>query len=170
MDGLDLDGCLWALEASGDFLAAVVDEEAEVDGHVEVDAQDVGLESGAEADGGLQVGEALDQGAARLLRWLSELQVDQPVQHVGAHAQLQRVDRAPPSTSAAAASSSRSAASATTAASTSATPSSAAPPTASAPTTSAWSSTTASPTSPAASARTRAGSTLAATGVGEGEE
>ena len=84
-----------ALEAGGDVLAAVVDEEAEVDGHVEVDAQDVGLERRAEAHRRLQVGEALDQRAARLLRRRPQLQVDQPVEHVGAHAQLQRVDGAP---------------------------------------------------------------------------
>lgn len=84
-----------ALEAGGDVLAAVVDEEAEVDGHVEVDAKDVGLERRAEAHRRLQVGEPLDQRAARLLRRRAQLQVDQPVEHVGAHAQLQRVDRAP---------------------------------------------------------------------------
>ena len=56
-------------------LAAVVEEETEVDGHVEVDAQDVGLDGGAEADGGVQVDEALQQRAALVvLRGDVELQ------------------------------------------------------------------------------------------------
>ena len=42
-------GSSGALEARGDVLAAVVDEEAEVDGQIEVNPQDVGLERGAEA-------------------------------------------------------------------------------------------------------------------------
>ena len=92
---------LGALEAGGDPPAAVVDEKAEVDGHVEVDAQDVGPQRRAQAHRRLQVGEALDQTAARLLRRRPQLQVDEPVQHVRAHTQLQRVDRAPPSTPAA---------------------------------------------------------------------
>ncbi|CAD6269794.1 unnamed protein product [Miscanthus lutarioriparius] len=56
-------------------LAAVVEEETEVDGHVEVDAQDVGLDGGAEADGGVQVDEALQQRTALVvLRGDVELQ------------------------------------------------------------------------------------------------
>jgi len=46
----------------------VVEEETEVDGHVEVDAQDVGLDGGAEADGGVQVEEALQQRTALVVR------------------------------------------------------------------------------------------------------
>ena len=94
-----VDKDLVALESSGDALAAVVDEEAEVDGHVEVDAQDVGLERRAEAHRRLQVGEAIDERAAGLLRRRAQHQVDEPVQHVRAHPQLQRIDRAPPSMS-----------------------------------------------------------------------
>ena len=40
-------------------LATVVEEEAQVDGHVKVDAKDVGLDGGAEADSGIQVNEPL---------------------------------------------------------------------------------------------------------------
>ena len=47
MDGAH--GSSGALEARGDVLATVVDEEAEVDGQVEVDSQDVSLERGAKA-------------------------------------------------------------------------------------------------------------------------
>ena len=105
---IDGDGVAWmdlgALEASGDALAAVVDEEAEVDGHVEVDAQDVGPQRRAQAHRRLQVGEALDERAAGLLRRRPKLEVDEPVQDVRAHTKLQGVDRAASSTSTAAAS------------------------------------------------------------------
>uniref|UniRef100_A0A8R7QM40 Uncharacterized protein n=1 Tax=Triticum urartu TaxID=4572 RepID=A0A8R7QM40_TRIUA len=83
-----------ALEAGGDVLAAVVDEQAEVDGDVEVDAQDVGLERRAQAHGCIQVRQPLEQRAARLLRRRHRPQVDQPAQHVRARPKLQRVNRA----------------------------------------------------------------------------
>ena len=82
-----------ALEAAGHVLAAVVKDEAEVDGEVEVDAEHVGLDGGAEADCGLEVDEALEEGAARQRGRRANLGLDQ-AQHVGAHAQLQRVDGA----------------------------------------------------------------------------
>lgn len=71
----------------------MVEDEAEVDGQVDVDAQDVGLESGAEAVGSLQVDEAIKQRAAVLrLRWgHPNLDALDETQHVGAHAELQRV-------------------------------------------------------------------------------
>jgi len=47
MDGYH--GSSGALEARGDILATVVGNEAEVDGQVEVDPQDVSLERGAKA-------------------------------------------------------------------------------------------------------------------------
>jgi len=47
MDGYH--GSSGALKARGDILATVVDKEAEVDGQVEVDPQDVSLERGAKA-------------------------------------------------------------------------------------------------------------------------
>jgi len=88
--------CSWlcALEAGGHGAAAVVDKEGEVDGDVEADAEDVGVDGEADADGGLQVGQAGDEGAAGLLGRLPHLRVDEPVQHVRAHAQLHRVHRA----------------------------------------------------------------------------
>jgi hypothetical protein len=48
-----------AHESRGPGLAAVVEDEAEVDGQVELDAEDVALDGGAETDGGLEVDEAL---------------------------------------------------------------------------------------------------------------
>jgi hypothetical protein len=84
---------LEALEPGGHGLAAVVEDEAEVDGQVEVDAEDVALDGGAQAHGGLEVDEPLQQRAAGLRGRHAHLGLDQ-VQHVGAHAQLQRVARA----------------------------------------------------------------------------
>lgn len=48
-------------EAGGDFLPTVVDEQTEVDGQVETDEpEDVGLEDGAKAKSGLEVGQPLN--------------------------------------------------------------------------------------------------------------
>ena len=81
---------LEALEAGGHGLAAVVEDEAEVDGQVQVDAEDVALDGGAEAQGGLKVDEPFKQRAAGLRGRHADLGLDE-AQHVGAHAQLQRV-------------------------------------------------------------------------------
>jgi hypothetical protein len=74
-------------------LAALVEDEVETDGHVEVDAQDVGLDRRAEADGGVEVDEPLQQRAALVV--LGQADLDE-AQHVGAHPELERVDRAAP--------------------------------------------------------------------------
>uniref|UniRef100_J3M089 Uncharacterized protein n=1 Tax=Oryza brachyantha TaxID=4533 RepID=J3M089_ORYBR len=76
--------------ATGDALATVVDEEAQLHRDVDDDAEHVGLERRAEADGGLEVGEAVDEAAARLGRHLADLAAD-GAQHVGACAELERV-------------------------------------------------------------------------------
>lgn len=84
---------LSALEALGGGLAAVVEEEAELDGDVEDDAEDVGLERGAEAHGGLEVGQATEEAAALVAAatgGLADADAHQ-AQHVGAGAQLQSV-------------------------------------------------------------------------------
>ena len=85
-----------ALELLGDVLATVVEEQAEVDGDVEVDAEDVGLEGGAKADGGLEVEEAADESTALawLLGELADADGDEAVEHVGAGGQFQGVDGA----------------------------------------------------------------------------
>jgi hypothetical protein len=83
-----------ALEAGGHGPAAVVEDEAEIDRQVEVDAEDVALDSSAEAGGGLQVDEPLQQRAAWLRGRRAHLSLDE-AQHVGAHAQLERVAGAP---------------------------------------------------------------------------
>uniref|UniRef100_K4AFU9 Uncharacterized protein n=1 Tax=Setaria italica TaxID=4555 RepID=K4AFU9_SETIT len=74
-------------------LAALVEDEVEADGHVEVNAEDIGLNRGAEADGGVEVDEPLQQGAALVV--LGQADLDE-AQNVSAHPQLQRVDRAAP--------------------------------------------------------------------------
>ena len=81
---------LEALESSGHALAAVVEDEAEIDGQVQVDAEDVAPDGGAEAQGGLKVDEPFKQRAAGLRGRHADLGLDE-AQHVGAHAQLQRV-------------------------------------------------------------------------------
>ena len=88
-----MDGSDGAGEVGGALLAALVEEEGQVDGHVELDAENVGPDGGAEAHGGVEVGEPAQERAALLVRWHADLELQQ-VQHVGAHAQLQRVDRA----------------------------------------------------------------------------
>jgi hypothetical protein len=74
-------------------LAAIVEDEVEAKGHVEVDAEDVGLDGGAEAQCGVEVHQALQQRAALLV--LGQADLDE-AQHVGAHLEFQRVDRAAP--------------------------------------------------------------------------
>jgi len=81
---------LEALESGGHGLAAVVEDEAEVDGQVEVDAEDAALDGGAEAQCGLEVDEPLQQRAAWLRGRHAHLGLDQ-AQNIGAHAQLERV-------------------------------------------------------------------------------
>ncbi|CAD6262769.1 unnamed protein product [Miscanthus lutarioriparius] len=81
---------LEALESGGHGLAAVVEDEAEVDGQVEVDAEDPALDGGAEAECGLEVDEPLQQRAAWLRGRHAHLGLDQ-AQNIGAHAQLERV-------------------------------------------------------------------------------
>ena len=90
---MDIDRSDGAGEVGGACLAALVEEDDEVDGHVEVDAQDVGFDGGAEADGRVEVGEPGQQWAALVGGRHAEFELEQ-VQHVGAHTQLQRVDRA----------------------------------------------------------------------------
>ena len=79
-----------AYEAAGEVLATVVDNEAELDRDVEGDAEHVGLDGGAEAGGGLEVGEAAEEAAARLGRRLPHLGFHE-AGHVGAHRELERV-------------------------------------------------------------------------------
>lgn len=82
--------CLSAGVATGDALATVVDKEAQLHRDVDDDAEHVGLDGRAEADGGLEVGEAADEAAARLGGHLADLAAD-GAQHVGAGPELERV-------------------------------------------------------------------------------
>ena len=79
-----------AYEATGEVLATVVDNEAELDRDVYGDPEHVGLDGGAEADGGLQVGEAAEDAAAWLGGRVADLGADE-AQHVGARRELERV-------------------------------------------------------------------------------
>ena len=72
-------------------LATVVEEEAQVDGQIEVDAEDIGLDSSAETDCGVKVDEPLQQRAALVAPRDRDVEL-QEVQHIGAHLQLQCVD------------------------------------------------------------------------------
>nr|GMD75058.1 hypothetical protein Pyn_06004 [Ipomoea batatas] len=54
-----------ALVSSRDILAAVIEQQAEGDGNVEVDSEDVGFNGGAEASGGFEVDKTADERAAR---------------------------------------------------------------------------------------------------------
>ena len=79
--------------ALGHALATVVDEGAELDRDIDDDAEHVGLDGGAEADGGLEVYKAIEEGAAWLSRHLANLAFDE-AEHIGAHAELERIQRA----------------------------------------------------------------------------
>jgi hypothetical protein len=74
-------------------VVAVVEEEREVEGDVEHDAEDVGPDGEAEADGGVGVDEPLQQRAALLVVGHADVKPQQ-VQHARAYLKIQRVDRA----------------------------------------------------------------------------
>ena len=78
----------WASELGRARLAAVVEEEADVHRHVEVDAEYVCPDGGAEADGGVEVGQPLEQRAALVARRNADLEAEQAAENVGAHPQL----------------------------------------------------------------------------------
>jgi hypothetical protein len=82
-----------ALEVGWAVLVALVEDEAEVDGQVELDAEDVALDDGAEAEGGVEADEAVQQRAALLVLRDADLH---EVEHVGAQADLERVTGALP--------------------------------------------------------------------------
>lgn len=81
------------MESGGDFLPTVVQQEAEVNRKVEVDSKNVGFNSRAEADGGLEVGKVFEQSAARRFRRLADVEVDE-AENVSADAELEGVGRA----------------------------------------------------------------------------
>lgn len=83
----------WALEAGRDGLLACTDDGAQSDRDVNMDPQDVSLDGCAEAQGGLQVGQALQHGAARARGWSPDDHFDEPDQ-VSACSELQGVNGA----------------------------------------------------------------------------
>lgn len=80
-----------ALEATRGLPGANVEKQAERDRNVEVNTQNVCSNGGAEADGGLKVGEPLDESAAWSHRRLTNRHVQQTVEHIGAHPKFQCV-------------------------------------------------------------------------------
>jgi hypothetical protein len=80
-----------ALEVIWAVLAALVEDEGEVNRQVELDAEHVGFDGSAQADGGVQIDEPAQQRAARLI--VRQANLDE-AQHVGAHVELERVDGA----------------------------------------------------------------------------
>ncbi|WVZ26378.1 hypothetical protein V8G54_004922 [Vigna mungo] len=87
--------CLIAEEILRSFLSTVVEKQIQLDGDIEVDAQDVSFESSAKADGSFKISKALDEVAAWCLWWLPKLHADQ-TQHISAHTKLKGVYRATP--------------------------------------------------------------------------
>ena len=80
---------LGASEVLGASLAAVVEDELQANGHAQVDdVEDVGLDGSAEAQCRVEVHQPLKQRAALRVRGQADLD---EVQHVGAHAELERV-------------------------------------------------------------------------------
>ena len=75
---------IWAGEICRADLATVVEEEAQVDGNIEVDAEDVGLDGSAETDCGVKVDEPLQQRAALVVPQARDVELEE-VQHIGAH-------------------------------------------------------------------------------------
>ena len=78
------------------MLAALVDEHGDGNGEDEADAERLGLDGGAEAERGVEVGDAGQQRAAGVAGLGADHRVHQPVQRVHARQQLQRVHRALP--------------------------------------------------------------------------
>jgi hypothetical protein len=70
--------------------------EADVDRHAEGDVEDVGLEQGAEAGCGIDVGKSVQQPAAPFpVLWQTDL--DKATKDACAHLKLECIDWAPPS-------------------------------------------------------------------------
>lgn len=89
LDGIRVQ--LGALEPGRDLLAAVVEQKAQGDGNVQVDAQNVGLDGCAEAYGSLEVNQSLNEAAAGSLGRGPNDEVKQALEHISAHAELEGV-------------------------------------------------------------------------------
>lgn len=82
---------LRAREAGGHVLAALVDEHRDGDGEHDADAERLGLDGGAEAERGVEVGHAGEQRAAGVAGLGPDDGVHEAVERVHARQQLQRV-------------------------------------------------------------------------------
>lgn len=75
--------------------STLVDEQAERNRDVEIDAQDVGLNGSAKTNGSIEIDQTFDEGAARFGRSLNaDDSAHQSIKHVGTHIELQCIDRA----------------------------------------------------------------------------
>lgn len=85
---------LSTLEVRGELLAAGVEEQAQGDGDVKVNPQNVGLDCSAEAQGNFEIQEPFKEGAARQVRWAPDDCIDGSIEDIGAHTKLEGVPRA----------------------------------------------------------------------------
>jgi len=58
---------LGALEACGNILSAVIEQQAQRDGDIEIDAQNIGLDGSAKANSSFHISKPLDEAAAGCL-------------------------------------------------------------------------------------------------------
>lgn len=79
------------MEPRRDLLATVVQEQAERDRDIQVEAKHVGFDGSAEANRGFEIGQAIDEAATRGLWRGAHHEVQQVLQHVGAHPKLDGV-------------------------------------------------------------------------------
>jgi hypothetical protein len=59
---------LGALEAGRKILSTVIEEQAQWDGDIKIDAQNIGLDGSAKANSSFHISKPLDEAAARCLR------------------------------------------------------------------------------------------------------
>lgn len=87
---------LSTLEVRGELLPAGVKEQAQGDGNVEVNPQNVGLNSSAEASSHLEIKEPFQEGAAGQVRRAPDDGIDGSVENLRAHSELEGVPGAAP--------------------------------------------------------------------------
>jgi hypothetical protein len=85
---------LGTLEAFGNILSTVIEQQAQWDGDIKIDAQNLGLDGSAKANSSFNISKTLDKAAARCLWWGSNNKVHQVIQQVGTHPELKGVLRA----------------------------------------------------------------------------
>jgi hypothetical protein len=76
---------LGALEACGNILSAVIEQQAQRDRDIKIDAQNIGPDGSAKANSSFHISKPLDEAAAGHLWWGSNNKVHQVIQQVGTH-------------------------------------------------------------------------------------